>query len=727
MTQAFKKKLVAVAVGTALSGVAFGAFANEFADTQLVVGTTSNVFAQVGTNDAPLTGQILDIKEVVASSVFTVANSALGNNQIRLQLSGGAKWGSTAAPTVSFLNGTGGAGCANNTTAIDGTDPTILNVKFKACDGAQTAPTTLRLTGITIDARTATAGADLNVTVLPTSTAVGVSTGAVAKIGALANADVTIATSGTVPTVNAGDNNVTIPTIVIAENTPGAIIKTATGNDEIIVTLPTGFTFTVDSATAYTNTIAEAANPNESGTSKMTIDINAVSTAAGNNVVLGGTTAMKIFVPAGATAGDVNATVQVRVGNTVKTQNVVIAKVGAKGVSASLKDLGTAGVQKVYTTRNYAAGVNGGNLVDGVTVLEGSAASLSAGGTVTLTTSNATQGAAATEDTAGTGEFTTGAAVATSTTVTTFPTVVASTAVGNGRDYTFSNLTIGSVVGPVTVTVGGTSMAASQSPVTIANAVDATTFTPVTPVIANVNLPSVALPNVTLTEESAGVLADTTGLAGTVTLTTSNGTLNAGSTATWCGTALASSRITGAGTATLTYSLPTVSSGTACKLEVANLSLNTTGAIGLLPGQNISLTAGGTAQPTAKAIVVAQQVESDKSNFTATASGANTALTLNATADVAQNHVGSQGQLFVGALLAGKWFMLTPTGWQLWTTGNAPAYSAGPLADTTIKVLDAANVSALVGAQVYVGYGIGANAATEMLNAGRYGLVYTVK
>lgn len=724
MTQAFKKKLVAVAVGTALSGVVF---ANEFVDTSLVVGTTSAVYAQVGTNNAPLTGQILDIKEGVAAGVFNVANSALGNNQIRLQLSGGAKWGSGAAPTVSFLNGTGGAACANNTTAIDGTDATILNVKFKACDGAQTAPTTLRLTAITIDARTATAGADLNVTVLPTSTAVGVTTGATAKLGALANADVTIATSGTVLTANAGDNNVTLPTIVITENTPGAIATAAAGSDEIIVTLPTGFTFTVDSATAYTNTLAEAANPNESGTSKMTIDINTASTAAGANAVLGGTTAMKIFVPASAAAGDVNATVQVRTGNTIKTQNVVVAKVGAKGVTASLKDLGTAGVQKVYTTRNYAAAINGGALVDGVTILEGSAASLAAGGTVTLTTSNATQGAAATEDTAGTGEYTTGAAAATSTTVTTFPTVVASTAVGDGRTYTFSNLTIGSTVGPVNVVAGGTAMTASQAAVTIANAVDATAFTAVTPVIANVNLPSIALPSVTLTEESAGVLATTTGLAGTVTYTLSNGTFNGGSSATWCDTALASSAIAGAGTATLTYTLPKVSSGTACSLVANNLTLNTTGAIGLLPGQNISILAGGTAQPTAKSLVVAQQVESDKSNFTATSSGTNAALTLNGTVDVAQNHVGSQGNLFIGALVAGKWYGLTPTGWQLWTSGNFPAYSSGPLADTTVKVLDAANVSSYVGAQVYAGYGIGANASTEMLNAGRYGLIYTVK
>jgi hypothetical protein len=112
--------------------------------------------------------------------------------------------------------------------------------------------------------------------------------------------------------------------------------------------------------------------------------------------------------------------------------------------------------------------------------------------------------------------------------------------------------------------------------------------------------------------------------------------------------------------------------------------------------------------------------------FGATASGPLTARVLNATVQAASADVGASRQVFVAAILGSQIFFRTAAGWQLWTGGSFPAYSSGALPpQMTIQVLDGSlDVSGVVGAQVYVGYGTD---SSEMLASRRYALVYTVQ
>ena len=109
--------------------------------------------------------------------------------------------------------------------------------------------------------------------------------------------------------------------------------------------------------------------------------------------------------------------------------------------------------------------------------------------------------------------------------------------------------------------------------------------------------------------------------------------------------------------------------------------------------------------------------------FAATATGNDTNLSLTATVQIAYADLGQTGKVYVAALSGGNWFFLTSQGWQAWHSGALPTYSTGTLANASIPVVTIANVSGLVGTQVYVGYGL---SDADMLNNGKYALVYTV-
>ncbi len=61
--------------------------------------------------------------------------------------------------------------------------------------------------------------------------------------------------------------------------------------------------------------------------------------------------------------------------------------------------------------------------------------------------------------------------------------------------------------------------------------------------------------------------------------------------------------------------------------------------------------------------------------------------------------------------------------WVSWSGGPLPVYSVGLLDNRNIELVRNANLSTLVGTQVYVGYGLDEN---DMLTNGKYGLVYSV-
>ena len=119
---------------------------------------------------------------------------------------------------------------------------------------------------------------------------------------------------------------------------------------------------------------------------------------------------------------------------------------------------------------------------------------------------------------------------------------------------------------------------------------------------------------------------------------------------------------------------------------------------------------------------------------------------ITATVSPATTDVGLQGRVYVAASVPGSGlYFLSPTGWQCWpssaTCTNAsveiPTYQSGALpGNLSVPVVSNVDLSGIVGTQVYVGYGVGNDAATaedslvkqkDDLGNVRYKLVYTVQ
>ena len=110
-------------------------------------------------------------------------------------------------------------------------------------------------------------------------------------------------------------------------------------------------------------------------------------------------------------------------------------------------------------------------------------------------------------------------------------------------------------------------------------------------------------------------------------------------------------------------------------------------------------------------------------SFSATASGATSNLTLTATLNIADADVGQNGNIYLGFNFNQQWIFNNGSGWLLYSGGTVPVYAVGPLATRTIDVVRNADLSTLVGGQVYVGYGL---TESDMLTNGKFGMVYTV-
>lgn len=110
----------------------------------------------------------------------------------------------------------------------------------------------------------------------------------------------------------------------------------------------------------------------------------------------------------------------------------------------------------------------------------------------------------------------------------------------------------------------------------------------------------------------------------------------------------------------------------------------------------------------------------------AAASGPLARRVLNVTLRAFPADVGIVNQVFVAAKLQNQYYFRTASGWQLWDGGVIPVYSTVALpSQLVIPVLDGSfDVSGVVGAQIYVGYGT--DAAT-MLSHSRYALAYTLQ
>ena len=112
-------------------------------------------------------------------------------------------------------------------------------------------------------------------------------------------------------------------------------------------------------------------------------------------------------------------------------------------------------------------------------------------------------------------------------------------------------------------------------------------------------------------------------------------------------------------------------------------------------------------------------------SITATPSGEVNSLTLAAHVDVAPEDAGKNGAVYIAANVAGRWYFQAAGGaWTAWSGGALPGPAlVGTLGSHAVSVLDRANVSALSGTEVYVGYGLD---EADMLAQAKYAKVYTV-
>jgi len=110
-------------------------------------------------------------------------------------------------------------------------------------------------------------------------------------------------------------------------------------------------------------------------------------------------------------------------------------------------------------------------------------------------------------------------------------------------------------------------------------------------------------------------------------------------------------------------------------------------------------------------------------SFSATASGTTSNLTLAASINVADADVGRDGNLYLGFTFGQLWYFNNGTGWVEFNSGALPVYASGPLASQTIEVVRDADLASLIGAQLYVGYGL---TESDMLTNTKYAMVYTV-
>jgi hypothetical protein len=111
-------------------------------------------------------------------------------------------------------------------------------------------------------------------------------------------------------------------------------------------------------------------------------------------------------------------------------------------------------------------------------------------------------------------------------------------------------------------------------------------------------------------------------------------------------------------------------------------------------------------------------------DFTGSASGSTSSLTLSANTQVATADAGKNGNFYLGRLLNNQWTLHNGSGWGAYNGGAVPVYASGVLSSRQIQVFSNENVQNLMGAQIYVGYGLD---DADLLTNKKYRLVYTIQ
>ncbi|MEX0737786.1 MAG: ice-binding family protein [Pseudohongiella sp.] len=110
-------------------------------------------------------------------------------------------------------------------------------------------------------------------------------------------------------------------------------------------------------------------------------------------------------------------------------------------------------------------------------------------------------------------------------------------------------------------------------------------------------------------------------------------------------------------------------------------------------------------------------------SYSVSAVGTTDNLTLTGTISVADADLGLTGNYYVGFNYDDSWLFLTPEGWVAHTTGPYPVFETSVLSGGTAVLITNADVSSLIGGQLYLGYGLN---DSDMVNNGKYAQVYTV-
>lgn len=118
-------------------------------------------------------------------------------------------------------------------------------------------------------------------------------------------------------------------------------------------------------------------------------------------------------------------------------------------------------------------------------------------------------------------------------------------------------------------------------------------------------------------------------------------------------------------------------------------------------------------------------------SVTVSAEGEITQQTLTANISPATGDIGKAGSEFVGAKLGGLLFLLNESGWVQYNEGDNPvAFLTGPLAENVATLVSNVDLTPILGASVFVGYGLGSTLAesfADMFRAKTLMDVYEVK
>lgn len=112
-------------------------------------------------------------------------------------------------------------------------------------------------------------------------------------------------------------------------------------------------------------------------------------------------------------------------------------------------------------------------------------------------------------------------------------------------------------------------------------------------------------------------------------------------------------------------------------------------------------------------------------SFSASGVGTTSNLTMTATVNVADADLGKTGNYYAGFNFGDSWYFLTPQGWAGYTlgSGTVPVLATTTLYSGSSVLFANTDLSAYIGAQLYIGYGL---TESDMLANAKHAMVYTV-